>query len=126
MNLSQPFAIISSLKHYKELKETLTKMEFRFKPVLGCYKGETESSILVAIDTPSDLNTLLDVAKFHDQESILHVDANRAGVLMFVDGATKEVGQWTMITHNRGKTLPCSTYDSDTDTFYACLGGEEQ
>ena len=53
---------------------------------LGCYKGEREPAFIVQ-DVADNLKTVRQLASWHEQESLLLIDANRHARLEAPDGA---------------------------------------
>lgn len=63
-----------------------------YKPVVGCYKGKTENSMVIP---GAYRKRVMQLAHAHHQESVLHLDANRVAHLIYMDGRPDEtLGRW--------------------------------
>lgn len=105
MNTFTPFYLISaalagdSAREAAERTSTLAtqlrSLGFAVDNVTGCYKGQTEPSLIV-IPWP-DYNSaaeadVLRLARVWGQESVLAVDANRQATLLYADGTREPLG----------------------------------
>lgn len=89
----EPFVIISASRQGQtaeeafvtntNLKNLLTRLDYKFKTVYGKYHGETETSFYIPWIS---VDLALDIARQFDQESILVVLRTREAYLYYTDG----------------------------------------
>jgi len=125
MKTGQPFIVFSvyseTNKNNSEAHETvrsfleLQKVK-KYIECFGVYKGKRERSF-IAPDNYEGRWIAENAAKTYNQESILFVDANGRGKLVFSDGTSKEIGTWRRsytwenpesYTEHNGKKYVCS------------------
>jgi hypothetical protein len=90
-----------------------------FKPLIGCYKGIQKSSYLVPLKSLEDdrLETLIDLARRYDQESILIADENRECQLLYVK--TGKIEYLGVMTHvEESEALKSDAWTKTLDGFY--------
>lgn len=79
--LSEPMNVLRR----ELLEKQLRHRGLSFKPVDGVYKGTTEHAYLVLVDSDRDEAICLELARRNEQESVLHVDANRVATLLYLN-----------------------------------------
>lgn len=99
-----------------ELLEHLLRLKgFKFKRILGCYKGSQEVSFMVQ---DLDHKNAIELAKVFNQESILELNNNKA-LLLYTTGAKHELGEFTRIPAEEAVLLDAySVIDGD---YFTCV-----
>ena len=101
------------------LQSKLTELDFHFAPVLGSYAGSLERSFAVLTPRVVDRIVLEGLARQCEQESVLHVAANRRAHLFFLaDGHTSAEMRWTPVGAQEALELNAWTKDS-AGQYYA-------
>lgn len=104
-------------------KNVLEDVKASYKEVLGVYTykdglRKEESSFLVEYDQHRNSDMLDTIKEFafnqFDQESILHLDSNRNGTLIYKDGKTQNLGKLTSCSKEKAIELGNYTYTNDT------------
>lgn len=89
-----------------------------FKSLLGCYKGDCEESFLV-LDTPENRAFVLDVARRHNQQSILFVDENCLAELLYLNINTRQpAGKFIAASKSHALQQGNWTFNPETEIFY--------
>lgn len=123
MNIFEPLYILSA--HYGLISDADNKLRadglraylnlkgYGVKQVLGCYKGEREISFLIL---GIDESEALALARAYGQESVLHVDANRAASLVYshADRARLPLGRFQAVPADQVADLDAYTIDPQT------------
>ncbi len=92
--------------------------EVSFKSLLGCYKGDCEESFLVA-DTPENRSFVLDIARRHNQQSILIVDESRHAELLYLNINTYQpVGKFIEASGTHTLQQDNWIFNPETGVFY--------
>ena len=117
MNTEKQFYIISAERanemdrenqwNTESLRHQLKRRSLPHKQVLGCYAGSHEVSFVVVT---GDERAILELTNKHEQESVLHVDANRQASLIYCDDERRE-------SLGKFRTVPASTVDPKTDAY---------
>jgi hypothetical protein len=85
------------------------------KQVRGSYKGVEEASYVVN----GDKDTILELAAYFGQESILHLDSSRNATLIFIDNRPQEkLGRLVNCTEEEAKAGDAWTWDKSQDEYY--------
>jgi len=107
--------------NHKAYAFTFPTVGVAFKSLLGCYKGDCEESFLI-LDTPENRALALDIAKRHNQQSILFVNADRNAELFFLNINTRQpVGKFVSATNNHALQQDNWTFDPETEIFYTTV-----
>lgn len=102
------------------LKRQLDSAGLDPMPVTGMYEGLAESSFLIWNDDPGTAETVSRLAETYQQESVLHVDANREAYLTFTDGRTPlELGHWHAISPTTAATEATSYTRTPDGRYFA-------
>lgn len=89
-----------------------------FKSLLGCYKGTCEESFLVA-DNSKNRAFVLGIARRHNQQSILIVDADRYAELLYLNLNTSQpIGKFVAVSKSHALQQDNWTFDPETENFY--------
>lgn len=80
------------------------------KGVIGKYKGIEENSIVAVTE---DEAGILALAKLHNQESVLRLDAGRFASLLYTNGTIEPLGQFNSVS-----VKPNGDYTFDGKTYY--------
>ena len=115
-------------KSYKEnkvrnnlLESMLHEHNLATKHVEGVWQGESEDSILVALNSKKDLETVKNFAfKNFDQDVILFSNENRDSILITKDGGEIELGKLKRISEKEALKKQCFTYDPSSQTYWHC------
>ena len=137
MNTETPFLILSAeradldpevnAERTSNLRAQLAARDLAYTEVTGSYKGHTEASFLVLLESgdggyPFDL--LLSLARRYGQESVLSVDANRRATLHTlasgIGHTDTALGQWAPISAERAEHLDSWTRDG-RDNYWSTL-----
>lgn len=86
-----------------DLMQWLELSGFKFGQSKGCYKGTTERSYVVLVNTQDDINRLQSIAAKYNQDSILLKDANGLAHLMYGNGTEEVLGR--MVGVNKSEAL---------------------
>ena len=124
----QPFVVIALNREFKdqsEEKEFWSRYDFRYKPVYGVYKGESELSYIIPVDPDEralDVGALRSLAYRHNQESILVVHGDGSAFLHYTSdpryGEVEYLGRWRDVPESVAKAGDCYTYDPSTGEYY--------
>jgi hypothetical protein len=108
-NLFQTALLLQYIKDYN----------FRFKTMIGSYKGIKETSFLIMLDNIGDLKQLKSVAfNTFSQESILYIDRKRQAKLLFNDLTYQGIGEIKEITKSESLKLDTFTHDIKNDRYF--------
>ena len=100
---------------------------FEAKPLIGQYQHETgrivkESSYLIKVESGRDLLTIKNLAKFHQQESILVLDLDQNAELLYISsGKVQNIGVFTNCTEAEAKSSQSHTFDPISKEYYICV-----
>jgi len=106
------------------LENYLIMDNFRYKTLIGCYKGNTEASFLVEYDNINEMVTLNKLAQHFDQETILLLDEDRNAVIYNEsdNGLTQiPIGKLRNITPKQAQKLDAWSYCPINDQYYGVL-----
>ena len=105
---------------YTKLNNALHQLNINYLDVDGCYKNETEKSVLV--DARHE-KSVLELAKEFGQESILFVDRkNNAYLIYLADGNTEKLkGKFQEVTKQIALSLDAYTKCCKTGKYYAVV-----
>ncbi len=118
MNLKTE-VMIFSLNNLNYLK-VLEDRGIPYKAVYGCYKACKEISYIVNIQEDSVLDFVTICCKEDGQESILKLDANRIGTLVYLQTSSSIVlGQLRVVSAIEASNLDAWTLDKLSNTYYA-------
>lgn len=128
MNISKQVVILSATKdndsientnfRTKTLKNVLTDINLAFAEATGVYKGKTETSFVVVVNSQDDIENLKSLAfNSFQQESILVQDSNQEAFLVFNNNKTLNLGRLEAVTPDQAKKL--DSYTILNDTYYA-------
>lgn len=122
----QPVAIIAlNLATRIEEQQALVAAGFtKFKTVRGCVKGEKEYGYVLAINSPDELAEVLQLARKHNQESILHIEgtSRRASLIPTnPESPQTSLGIFTPVDARHAHKLDSWTFDIGRDQFYVAL-----
>jgi len=93
----------------------------QFKSLLGCYKGDCEESFLV-IDTPENRAFVTEIARRHNQQSILFADENRIAELLYLNiNSRQPVGKLIPAAKAHALEQDNWTFDPETEIFYTTV-----
>lgn len=134
MNIQTPFTILSASRseltpelnaeRSAMLERQLAARDLSFKRVEGSYKGTRETSFLVLTPDDNAESAVTRLARRYGQESVLHVDANRYAVLLFLTpdmggpdvASISGVGFWRSAAQSEAESLEAYTRDG-TDYY---------
>ena len=116
------FDDILLLEHKRENLEQELKQVFNYKLVEGCYKGKTEVSFYVEIETVQDFNLIENIAHYYKQESILFVNDDRQAYLVYLDDTSNPVyiGNFKQVSKSEALQHDAYTYDYKNNGYYIC------
>ena len=66
--------------------------DFKFTTCKGVYKGVSEDSFIVLLDSYNQLEVLQDLSRVYNQECILYSDSNRMSYLKYPCGKSEKLG----------------------------------
>lgn len=110
MDIGNPFLLVSAERASLGTEQNRQRSAFLLRQiqrtgapyltVKGCYRGSQERSYLVwgAEGTPAAEELERLAFQVYDQDSVMYVDANRAGYLVFSGGGRKAIGTWRQST----------------------------
>jgi len=99
------------------LRNRLKQLKIPFKTVLGCYKGESEYSVLCVVDHESQVAILKDTAfQMFNQESVLIRDQDSSAHLVFRDDTREYVGQFVSVP--KDIAIRSDSYTLDKNTYW--------
>jgi Zeta toxin len=122
-----PFSILSAergertttqnMEHTDKLDRQLTALGLPHEPTEGVYQGGgVEPGFAVSTNTPGARKAVEALAAQHEQESVLHVDADKNGTFKYTSGAkagTEEPGgKFAMTTPEEAQQAPGFTRDN--------------
>lgn len=88
-----------------DLNKDLKSFQFKYSPIKGKYKGVTEKSFIVKVETYQDIVNLQMLGNKYNQESILFVDkSNKAMLIYCVDGKTQTLGNFSNVVKTEAVT----------------------
>ena len=104
MNISQQVVILSAeldglspvenSHRTRILRHCIEDCRLSFSEAQGVYKGGSETSFVVLVDSDDEIQALKDLAfKNFGQESVLYQDANQETYLIFADNSTERLGR---------------------------------
>lgn len=85
----------------------------------GCYQGVEEKAWLVEFNTPHDFRCLYDVAMLLNQDSILHIAADRTAGLHYYDGTVQAIGNIECVPERVAKGCEAWTRISNGSYYVA-------
>lgn len=107
----------NKVNHEKAL-QVLKDNRIAFKPVIGCYKGTLEKSIII----PDELATykiIHDLTTEYNQESVLELDEDRRASLYFKGNEQVEsIGVMTCVTKKEAMSQDSWTFCPSTKRFF--------
>lgn len=127
-----PFTILSAERgertpaenvlHTTKLDQQLRALGLPHEPTDGVYMGGTpEKGFAVSTDTPASQATVEQLAKLHDQESVLHVGANGDGKFKYTTGekaGTEEpMGNFQMVPKDEAEKAVGFTRDTNGNHY---------
>lgn len=103
----------------KELEERLILLGLPHKKMVGVYKNTSEYSYMVVLPVPYErsLDELARFAWFYEQESILVINPDRTGYLLYEDGRRMQSGR-LVSSSERPIHLDSYTHDTVENLFY--------
>jgi hypothetical protein len=107
--------------HNKEMETKWIKHDtgLESKPVIECYKGQTEVSHVVPYETKEQFELLVALAKDHKQESILVLLESRQAALHYVNTRTTvPIGRLVNATEQEALNSENYTYDPIYREYY--------
>lgn len=111
-------SIENNLKLHKQFTKFLKERGFNFVEVQGIYKGIKELSFFVDFRQLSQ-QSVLDFARFYNQESILRLEANNKAYLVYtIDNVEEYIGIFSKIKEIETKDYDSLTYFPSTNAFY--------
>lgn len=117
-----PFSVLSAelngnrynAKRTARLRAALIDVKAQYASVIGSYKGSRENAFVVLTPTVVDRMMVTALAAEYEQESILHVDANRLAVLHYIETCQEvTIGIWAPVSNVErldSWTLACGQY----------------
>ena len=80
-------------ERHQQLKWILNSGSYQYKEVEGCYKDTKELALLVHVQSPTDLDSLIMTAGNFLQESVLLVGSDKQASLLYLeDSSTVQLG----------------------------------
>lgn len=125
MNTQQAFYILSAERPCLGQHKNLNRSQFMGSQLIrdgaklvivgGRYKEVPEAAFLVLDDNTQQLRDLVfRLASLYDQETVLHVDANRRASLYSSEGfLLQELGQWHEIAASAAEQMEAVTQTPD-------------
>lgn len=106
--------------HHLEAMEVLRDNGIRFKEVLGVYKGVSEKSIVVVLDSVSQLHIPIGIANRYNQESVLILDADtrKANLYYLKSGQSESIGVFEAVSESEAKSRDAYTFDHVNNVYY--------
>jgi hypothetical protein len=127
-SMKNEIVIISASKGFnKELDKSsterliayLTVENYAYKQVIGRYKGVTEVSFVVKVDSEAGMEQMLKVAVEFNQTNILYVKKDDTACLVYCDdGASYEIGKFNEVEIDSVSELEDTTYDPTTQKYW--------
>lgn len=103
------------------METILNDYGFSFTQVLGSYKGATEQSFLVIVNSDKDRAKLIDLAQDFNQESILISRPDRSSYLYMIENGDKiELGELQEVESVEGLDAFTIVTINDRETIWTC------
>lgn len=119
------FAVNTELDQTAELVYVESTLGCNVKQVVGCYKGNQETSYIVtfsrddSIGNMSKINRLFELCRKNSQESVLMVDSKREARLFFLNiNSTQGVGTFQRATP--AEAIELGNWTLDGNQFWIC------
>lgn len=116
------FAVFSLNCELPEEEEFyLNEYGIKAKELTGSYKGKVQTSYLVVIDNNKTFKTIVELAKKHNQESVLYINQEREASLIPIDCEKPQeyIGRWKK-HYGPIDNLDAWTYDPAEENYYVC------
>lgn len=91
MSVSKQLCDVIDIASTKDFARYLDSNKFSYNEAQGMYKGTSERSFVILIDSDYELELLKAIAMKYNQESILYQDSNGISQLLFTDGSDSMV-----------------------------------
>lgn len=102
---------LENVKRNADLKNDLESLGFNFKEVVGCYKGQFETSLVIPILCDS-VETLKGLLMHYNQDCIMVIDVNNLSYLHYPNNTWELVGTFREVTKEVAESREAYTFDN--------------